>query len=186
MFSKKYLLYSFIALLSLGFTSCTGDDEPVDPLLLDNPGNVGGSTPPNQNSIFKAQIDGQQFVANQAIAGYSNAGGENLSTISITGVKTSNLESISLLVIGDEAGTYPLDFVGSIIIYNSSTPQNMLGSFSSSALESPISGSITITTLDLVNNKVSGTFEGTVYNFDEDQSKVITNGEFTNVTLSIP
>jgi hypothetical protein len=42
MFSKKYLFYSFIAILSLNFIACSGDDEPVDPVLLNNDGSNNG------------------------------------------------------------------------------------------------------------------------------------------------
>jgi len=40
--TKKYILTSLLAVLFLGFTSCSGDEEPVDPLLLNNGGNNGG------------------------------------------------------------------------------------------------------------------------------------------------
>uniref|UniRef100_UPI00404AD246 hypothetical protein n=1 Tax=Flavobacterium sp. TaxID=239 RepID=UPI00404AD246 len=56
MFSKKYLLYSFVSILSLGFIACTGDDEPVDPLLLDNPGIVDGGGNVNNNTVFGVYV----------------------------------------------------------------------------------------------------------------------------------
>jgi hypothetical protein len=40
--AKKHILLSLITLFFLGFTSCSGDDEPVDPLLIDNNQNGGG------------------------------------------------------------------------------------------------------------------------------------------------
>lgn len=40
--TKKYLLSSLLAVLFLGFTSCSGDEEPVDPVLISDDGNNNG------------------------------------------------------------------------------------------------------------------------------------------------
>lgn len=60
MFSKKYLLYSFVAILSVGLTACSGDDEPVDPFLIDDSGIINGGDindgSVNNNTVFGVYV----------------------------------------------------------------------------------------------------------------------------------
>lgn len=50
--AKKYILTSLLAVLFLGFISCEGDTEPVDPLLVNDNQNGGGNTDGGTSTVF--------------------------------------------------------------------------------------------------------------------------------------
>lgn len=180
--NKVFKSAFFVLFVSLGFFSCS--EEPIDPELNEV---IGQDlvAPPAPSFTFKAEIDGVLFTADQAIASILTEPSEELTLISVSGFKLSTQQTISLSVQANAAGNFPLAF-GTSFISVTSIGQGQSGMFSSSSQDNPNIGNINITNLDLSGNKISGTFEGTVYNNDEDETKIITNGVFTTVTLFVP
>lgn len=177
---NKTFLFLFT---SFALLSCS-DVEPIDPPLVDV---IGQDlvAPPAPSFTFKAKIDGVLFTADQAMASIITNEEADLSLTSITGFKLSSQQTISLNIASNSTGNYPLSFEGAFI--NFSNPnQGLNGMFTSNALFNPIIGNINITNLDMSGNKISGTFEGTLYNDDEDVTKIITEGVFTTVPVIIP
>lgn len=169
---KIKFLTSFVVLFSIfTFTSC--DNEPIDPALT-----VGGENPgenPNLPGVFKADFDGQTFTANTTMA-YISGG-----SIIMNAVK-SNGESFSMILDGTSVGTYQANDnligyspAGSEFAYVGNHPTD----------ETANTGSIIVTSINTVNQTISGTFSFTGYWSDFDDAGVVpkqfTNGVFTNI-----
>jgi hypothetical protein len=169
--------------VSLGFFSCS--EEPIDPELNEV---IGQDlvAPPAPSFSFKAEIDGVLFEADEALASLVDLPSFGEPRLSIIGVDGSTSQTLSLSVETNQAGNFPLEFMSSVIVLlNASNPSDK-NSFSSTTIGNPIIGNINIANLDINENKVSGTFEGTLYTIDTDETRVITNGVFTTVPLVAP
>ena len=168
------LLVLFISALT--FTSC--DNEPIDSNInlgdFDN-GNNGGST---TNGNFKVDFNGQTWVSASTQAVLSD------NTIQIIGLKT---DGSAFEVSSDNAtvGTYPAN--QNLLIYNPAASQF---GYVSINFQDPNedTGSITITNIDTVNKKISGTFTFKGYWTNTDEPGVVpinfTNGTFTNIAYT--
>ncbi len=186
----KLITVFFLLFASILFTSC--ENEPIDSALLDsiNNGGGGGSGGGTTSGEFKLDFDGKTLVANsvQAIV--------NDSYIAITGIKTSTGEiiQITLSAPNNKVGTYTLKNTtdGTLgLAYIPSNGSEPLLAVSDDTIDLPQytdTATLTITKLDLVNNKISGTFQFTGMKFvglsgTEIQTKKFTNGSFTNISF---
>ncbi|MBP8065892.1 MAG: hypothetical protein KAY31_00290 [Flavobacterium sp.] len=174
---KKLKSLAFFALFlsALSFTSCDGDIEPLDPAL--NPNNGGGGGGTNTPGVFKADFDGQTFSTSSTMV-YMSGG-----SIILNAVK-SNGESFSFILNGTTTGTYPAN--DSFVAYNPAGSEfGYLGFHPTD--ETANTGSVIVTSIDMVNHTISGTFQFTGYWSDMDvpmEPKTFTNGVFTNLPFT--
>ena len=195
------LLSVFVLLVSVfNLVSCS-TNEPVDPVLLNqlnannaannNSGgnNNGGGTTTEGN--FTAIIDGVNFSADAIVATLVNTASFG-NALSMTGVKSSG-QYIGIQISNPSVGTF--------VANNNSDPQHTitlsyLENLNSSDIFSAYNtytattptptGTITISSIDTVNRKISGTFSFDGYLLTSSTPvKHITNGVFNNITYVI-
>ena len=181
-----FLILPLIMITTFCLNSC--EIEPLDPALITekpNPGTTSG--------IFKVDFDGKTFVANtvQAIV--------NDSYVAISGLKTSSgeLVQIALPAPYNKVGTYTWKSIGAtggmmgIAYMPSNGNEPFSGDEKDSGGASDFPGytdtaKITISKIDVVNKKISGTFQFTGVKFKDltgtsIETKVFTNGSFTDI-----
>lgn len=184
----KFLSVCFVLLTSSIFTSCTTDVEPLDPaveLTPDNPNNP-------VEGVLKVDFDGQTFVATttQAVV--------NSTAIAISGLRASNGDFIQITLPAplNQVGTYTWNDALAAntvlgLMYSTSgslgyvtAPQN--GDFAEFP-EYQDTATVTISSIDMENKTISGTFQFTGGRFSDDgatiQTKIFTNGSFTNISF---
>jgi len=186
--SIKFLSICLVLFTSSIFTSCSTDVEPIDPAVELNP-----ETPNNPvEGVLKVDFDGQTFIATtvQAIV--------NSSTIAISGLRASNGDFIQITLPAplNQVGTYTWDDAVAAntvlgLIYSNSgsqayvtAPQN--GDFAEFP-EYEDTATITVSSIDMENKTISGTFQFTGGRFSDDgetiETKTFTNGSFTNISF---
>ena len=165
----KFITGIFLILTSFSFNSC--ENEPIDSAIdLDD---FGGSN--NGPTVFKADFSGDTWTGTSAQAvisgdyitiGAARADGSAFSILlegSATGTYQTNLNPIAYTPVGSDFGYWSINL----------------------ANESENTGSITITNINTVNKKISGTFIFKGYWSDGSNTSIIpvefTNGVFTNV-----
>ncbi|HCQ13563.1 DUF6252 family protein [Flavobacterium sp.] len=165
----KFLSALVVLFSAFTFTSC--DNEPIDSAL--NPDDFGGGG--NANASFKADFNGATWTANSSQAIVSG----NL--IQIAGVKSDG-STFGFLIEASTTGTYPAN--ENLLAFN---PAGSEYGYWATNINNPTenTGSITITSIDTVNKKISGTFSFKGYWSNADETGVLpidfTNGVFTNV-----
>ena len=186
---KKIKILSIFTFLFATFSFVSCDNEPIDPTLLqqintNNGNNGGGGNGGNPtNGVFKVDFGGQTWVANTAEAlMYTNS-------IQIAGLKTSNGQTFGFALNGNTLGTY--DSTSNLIAYDpdSSSSSGDVYWAVNPTNPSVSAGTVTITNIDTVNKKISGTFSFTGYWSDLSVSNIppisFTNGVFTNIPYTI-
>lgn len=178
--SRLIVLWSLISSLSL--ISC--DDEPVDPALLVRETN----NQPVNTGTMSALVDGDLFTAGSMSGTYSALPGGAGNLLTVTGIKSTG-EYITIQMANPLPGTY----VGN----NNTAPETNITLSYRENLNTDIftafdfinnqpSGILKITSFDMVNRKVSGTFTFVGHLpsalFPQVQ---ITNGTFSDVSFTI-
>lgn len=165
---RKVNVCSAFMMLFLAFSFVSCDTEPVDPVLLDNPGGSTGT----QGSL-SVQFNGEVYTATTIIAAVNNG------LLAITGLRGSSGESVSIAFQSPEVRSYTAEEV--ILTYNPPGSEYQYINFS---LSGNSSGTVTVTNIDTVNKTISGTFEFTGW-WSNDQEEVepvvFSNGTFTDV-----
>lgn len=163
----------FFAILTLTLlTSC--EDPVVGPGFQD-----GDPNDPSQE-ILTVDFDGETYTADQVAT--TIVGG----VINITGFRGNNGEAIILSVFANSSGTYPLGVTTSSGQLNGGTYMQETGSTSPfvsvTNTSSDPQGEITISEMNTVTQKITGTFHFTGYSntIDSSGSPVIVEKEFTN------
>ncbi|MES2544368.1 MAG: DUF6252 family protein [Bacteroidota bacterium] len=170
---------------ALNLTSCATNDEPVDPAVL------AGPAP----ATFTASFDGATFTATTVNAILS---GDDLS---ITGVKSSG-EFFQITIPQVALGTYkwanlgPTEAGFSLGYSAGSGAVPYIGARDDSGTFASFTNytdtaEITVTSVDAVNKKISGTFRFTGVRYVASsvttvETKEFTNGTFTNVSYGTP
>lgn len=141
---------------------------------LESDGTVGGGDEPE----FFADVDGLPFLA-----GSENAGAtfiEETNTLIIQGINNDRI--IQIQIINPEPGTFDL---------GAETENESFASFTipeedpyTTLLAQGGSGSVTITTFDLENNTVSGTFSFVAGRNDGAETITVENGFFNNLNIT--
>ncbi len=166
-------MFTLIAVATLSFSACSSDDD-----------SSGNGTP--TSGIVTAKIDGANFSSLEitSVANLVNAG--NTSTLTVQGNDASG-KAIALVINGYTGeGTYEIGgannvaVVGSYVEVNISNPQNT--QTWQAPYDSAIVGSITIS--EEGADSITGSFEYTAKNPQDDSVKTITMGAF-NVSLTI-
>jgi hypothetical protein len=170
----NFFTYLFIFCITV-FSSCSDEFEPIDP-AIQIPGDGNGG---NTAAVFSVDFNGSTFVASnyQAVI----TGG----SIVISGIRASNGDSVSFIVSGTTTGSYPAN--DNIIIYQpAGTEYGYLGI--NPANPDLNTGSIIITSVNSINNTISGTFNFTGYWLNTDEQGVLpiafTNGVFNNIPFT--
>lgn len=180
---NQFLFLFLVAAASL-LTSCSTDIEPIDPAVL--------IPDPMANGQLKVDIDGQTFVATNVQASVS------ATAISITGLRSGNNDFIQITL------PAPLNQVGTYTWADATSNSVLLGLiYSNSASEGFISApstgdfadypeytdtaKVTVTSIDMQNKTISGTFQFTGGRFNAEGAllkKEFTNGSFTNLSFA--
>lgn len=185
---KINILFLLLSAVTISFSSCTKDFE--DGLNYNgfNNGNegTGGVV---QSGSFKATVGGQSFVANTSSAIVTN------DFVLIAGIRTSNKDLIQITLPSNKVGTY--NWANSkdqgdkfVLSYGSVDSENPFISASNEVAEFfgvknyTDTAIVTITAVDKTKKTISGTFQFTGFRDigdDKTETKVITNGSFTNI-----
>lgn len=129
---------------------------------------------------FRAKIQGVQWVANQVATAVRNNGVINLSGMSTDGqfvTITLTDSGVHVYTLNDatlSGGAYSPDQSQSTIAYTSNGSSN----------PAQAGGSCSITSIDAVTHKISGTFAFKAYRQTDNTTKNITEGSFTNITYT--
>ena len=151
MFIKKFIQ---IILISAAFVSCTKEGiSTVTPA----PGSASGTTSPR---TFTCTINGASFTADSAWYNNFNAGKTNIFATKGSG---STLQFFEINLNAQTATTYAIPA-------NSFTYLNATNTYAATT------GSLSISTYDMTNRKISGSFTGVTTG-----AITITNGSFTNL-----
>ena len=165
------ILFLFIVLTvsSMAFYSC--QKEISDP-------NGSTSTPSTASGDFRAKINGVQWVASSSsaskLSGFISIAGTGSGKLIVMTLQDSGVHHYTLNQTSMQAGAYSDSASGSNIAFTTnggSTP-------------SQSGGSVDITSIDIVNKKISGTFRFTVYRPIDSTQRSITEGSFTNVSYA--
>lgn len=185
---KINILFLLLSAVTISFSSCTKDFE--DGLNYNgfNNGNEGNGGV-EQGGIFKATVGGQAFVANTSSAIVTN------DFVLIAGIRTSNKDLIQITLPSNKVGTY--NWANSkdqgdkfVLSYGSVDSENPFISASNEVAEFfgvtnyTDTAIVTITAVDKTKKTISGTFQFTGFRDigdDKTETKVITNGSFTNI-----
>lgn len=172
--NTKITTFLLLIFAALSFNSC--DNEPIDSAIdLGDFDNGGGNNTP---ALFKADFSGETWTANTAQAQITS------NSIIIGGIKTDG-SAFGLAIEGSTTGTYQAN--QNLLAFN---PANSEYAYASLNFANPTedTGSITITSIDTVNKKISGTFTFKGYWTNTTETGVqpinFTNGVFTNISYT--
>ncbi len=178
----KFLTPFLILFIAFSFTSC--DNEPLDNALQLDDFIIDEDEIIDPNAAFTATIDGVPFASHSNVATYTTVSGFG-NVLSLVGLKI-NGQNIAIQIANPSVGTF--------VANNDETPTtNVLLTYTESLSNDLIftalnpdtdqsTGTITITSFDLVTKKVSGTFSFTGYLIDSTSlTREITNGVFTDI-----
>jgi len=191
MIKQRLSLATILGAFILIFTSCS--DEPIDSVLAaqldeynNSTGGGGGNTGGGGTIVsgnFTATVAGQSFVADATAGTYATVNSSNVLTI--TGIKSSG-EYIGIQLINPTVGTFVVNALGgnqTLSYRENSTTTDVYSAFNPTTAQP--TGTLTVSSLDLINKKVSGTFSFTGYVLSNTTlTKQISNGVFTNVSFS--
>jgi hypothetical protein len=156
---NKFFAVLFVV-ATLGFTSCNSDDSsPVN-------------NPPANTATFTATMDGEAFVATQAIAVQEDG------VITITGIRGDNGEKIELVAYRTSPGTS-----ASISLKYFEDTDSVFENYH--MLQMDFNGYVTLSEVN--SDEVSGTFTFKGYFGGGINSEMveISNGQFNNIPLTI-
>ena len=185
----RFFILPLIMISTFCLNSC--ENEPLDPALIGTNPNPGTSS-----GVFKVDFDGKTFVATtvQAIV--------NDTYVAISGLKmpSGELVQITLPAPYNKVGTYTWKSISAAggmmgIAYipsNGNEPFSGDEKDSGGASDFPEytdTATITISKIDAVNKKISGTFQFTGVRFKDFagtsiETKVFTNGSFTDIPFT--
>lgn len=169
---KTIQLFSLFIITLISFSAC--ENEPLEGFDL----NALNATQNQDSGNFQVDFDGQTFVADQFSATISDE------IINITGLRGVNGEFVTLTINGTTTGTYQLGVQSGISVNAAAyTESNTAASGWLASTDGVTSqGQVVITSIDTVNLKISGIFSFTATNFLLNETKIFTNGSFTNIT----
>lgn len=153
---KKIMLISLLSVILFSSTGCKKDKDEVEATAV------------------SVKFDGNTWTANLSTAVYVSANG-------LTAISASSglSEQLQIIFRGNSTGTYNLttDFEDAYCAF-----AYMSGDIYSSAVANVPTGQIIVTKYDQEKMLISGTFNFTGTTF-QDETKVFTDGVFTNVKL---
>ena|ERR1700676_2688046 len=163
---KSRLSFCFLPILLFSFLACTKEVSKENNGLVTGPG----------TSDFYATIDGKLWNADSLKLVLVSSNGVSINGLSKTG------EQISMLLPTFKTGTYSLNALSVSYALYSNLLNNVASVFVSNSGKA--GGTVTISSIDTVNHKVSGTFQFTLTNPADNSTKTITKGVFDYLTYS--
>jgi hypothetical protein len=172
----KGLLYSLMILTGvIVFSSC---QKEVDPSIIANP------NPPGATGNLKAKIDGTQWVANSA-----EGASRMLGLISIGG-RSTDRKYLSITLTDSGVHNYTLDNMSmNAASYIDSNLANAVNFTTNQGMgPGDAGGLVNITSIDVANKRISGTFSFRVFRQMDGAQRTLTEGSFTNLpyTTTLP
>jgi len=166
---KKLLSIALVAMTAL-FLSCSSD------------GDGGSSSGPSGN--ITANLDGEAWASmngGAVVSVQDNSGFGGGLMLQIMGMRLSDNSSITIQFPIDNLAEGTYNFSGWDAPGILSVMQGMTGMYSSA--EDGGSFTLTITDLNIQTGKLSGTFSGTLVDFDGETTMSVTNGQINNVMI---
>jgi len=195
---KNTILFLLFFTICNFLASCTSFDDGRDIQSSQNNGNGNGNGngTVGEKAVFKAKIGTEEFVANIATAVVTD------NYVMVSGIRSSKGDLIQIILPSNKVGTYTwanskenaekfvlayaekVDDDGFVSISNEDAVFLEVKNYTDTAI-------IKITAVDKTKKTISGTFQFTGFRETDNgatQTKVITNGTFTNVpyTTDIP
>jgi len=172
----KSLLHSLVVLSAVFlFGSC---QKEVDPSIIQN------NNPPAATGNLKAKIDGTQWVAN-SVEGASRM----LGLISIGG-RSTDRKYLAITLTDSGVHNYTLDNNSmNAASYTDSNLANAVNFTTNQGINpGDAGGFVNITSIDVTNKRISGTFAFRVFRQMDGAQKTLTEGSFTNLpyTTTLP
>ena len=186
---KNSILFLLFFVAGLFFTSCTKDFENgLDYDGFNNNGNEGGGGV-EQTGVFKATVAGETFVASSSSAIVMD------DYVLISGIRNSGKDLIQIIVPANKVGTYTWsnskdDGEKFVLTYSSIDSDNPFISASNEVAkflgikDYNDTAIVSIVAIDKSKKTISGTFQFTGFRDlgdDKTETKVITNGSFTDI-----
>ena len=180
----KTIKFLFSLLLIAFLSACS--DEAVDPALLNqsnnNNNNNNNGNNGNTAGVLTAKIDSVDFSSVSNSGTYTSVG---TNTQLFLSGNTSDGKTITISITNPAVGTVSASLSGCVLAYAS---QGSVFTSTNPATSTSV-GTVTLTSFDTVNNRVTGTFSFTGYNNDGTITRQIANGSinsfpFTNSVTS--
>src|SRR6187401_2768938 len=172
----RRLLYSLLMLaVIIVVNSC---QKEIDPSIIATP------PPPGATGNLKAKIDGTQWVANSAEGATRMLGLINI------GGRSTDRKYLSITLTDSGVHNYTLDNMSmNAAAYIDSSLSNAVN-FTTNQGVGPgdAGGFVSITSIDVVNKRISGTFSFRVFRQMDGAQRTLTEGSFTNLpyTTTLP
>lgn len=153
------------------FSSC---QKEVDPSIL------GNNNPPLVTGNLKAKIDGTQWVANSA-----EGASRMLGLISIGG-RSTDRKYLTITLTDSGVHNYTLDnmSMNAASYIDSSLPNAVNFTTNQGINPGDAGGFVNITSIDVTNKRISGTFAFRVFRQMDGAQRTLTEGSFTNLPYS--
>ncbi len=164
---RTYVRLLLLALITCGFVGCS-KEKSIDSTDAGGPG------------ILKMKVDGQQWVANKFASATIMNG--------FTSIMGSSNDGKDLIITLDtkSTGTYQLDqnsnHAAAYVDNNEAAPVSYTTNQGMNAGDA--GGTVTITSIDEVSKKISGTFNFKMTRDIDGKSIMVTEGSFTNLTYT--
>ena len=169
---SKGFLYGLIVLTGvIVFSSC---QKEVDPSIIEN------NNPPLVTGNLKAKIDGTQWVANSA-----EGASRMLGLINISG-RSTDRKYLTITLTDSGVHNYTLDnmSMNAAAYIDSSLPNAMNFTTNQGINPGDAGGFVNITSIDVTNKRISGTFAFRVFRQMDGAQRTLTEGSFTNIPYS--
>ena len=165
----KGFLYSFMILAAVTvFNSC---QKEVDPSIIANP------NPPGATGNLKAKIDGTQWVAN------SYEGATRMLGLINIGGRSTDRKYLSITLTDSGVHNYTLDNMSmNAASYIDSNLANAVNFTTNQGIgPGDAGGVVNITSIDVANKRISGTFSFRVFRQMDGAQRTLTEGSFINL-----
>ncbi|MGB0521491.1 MAG: DUF6252 family protein [Flammeovirgaceae bacterium] len=160
-------VFSAYFLVSCESITVSVPEEVMNPT---NPGSGGGAT----GGIMTAVIDGEAWQATNVTASISRG------VMNVSGIVVSTGEAIAISMLAEQEGTYDLSQNST----NAAAYVRATGEIShTSNATTSVGGTIQVSTINLTDSIMSGTFSFTAFRFTDNSTVTITEGVFTNVPI---
>jgi len=166
---RKHLFYSILMLTGIiVFNSC---QKEIDPSIIANP------TPPGTTGNLKAKIDGTQWVAN------SYEGATRMLGLINIGGRSTDRKYLSITLTDSGVHNYTLDNMSmNAASYIDSNLANAVNFTTNQGIgPGDAGGFVNITSIDVANKRISGTFAFRVFRQMDGAQRTLTEGSFTNL-----
>ncbi len=178
---KSILITCLTAILLMGIAGCEKELSFETGTTPTGTGGTGGTGGTNVTGDLRAKFNGTQWVANR-MAAAARVGG----LINITGF---SIDSKVLTITLKDSGVhqYTIDLnsaTNAAALVDSSLADKSAFTTNQGSNASASGGTLTITAIDVVNKKMSGTFSFKVFRFVDGLQRSVTEGSFTNISYS--